>query len=237
MAELILNTHDTARAGQYVFACGPWLGKVFPEVMGVRMRTPIGRICYFATPHGDDRFAWPNMPSFNFPGVTGWPTLPFDSRGLRVRGGGGGGGGRGGGGGAVAPAAGPPIAHSRPDPTSAIGMSTRSRWSGPGISRRAYPADQGQPLNETRACHYEQSVSRNYHRPASGHPERLDRRRRVRRSVQVRSGDRGVRGPPGVEQGPGAGIGGWIPHPHGDLRMVAPAPASRAGGSGDGEAG
>ena len=79
MGSLLLNTHDTVKAQNYVFAVGPWLGKTFPGLMGPRMRQPIGRVCYFATPHGDNRFEFPNMPSFNFPGVTGWPTLPFDS--------------------------------------------------------------------------------------------------------------------------------------------------------------
>src|SRR5207244_13122170 len=47
---------------------------------------PIGYVCYFATPIGDHRFTYPNLPSFNFPGVTGWPALPVDNRGFRVRG-------------------------------------------------------------------------------------------------------------------------------------------------------
>ena len=41
---------------------------------------------YFATPVNDHRFTFPNLPSYNFPGVTGWPALPVDNRGFRVRG-------------------------------------------------------------------------------------------------------------------------------------------------------
>jgi sarcosine oxidase len=51
------------------------------------MRTPLGYVCYFGTPPSDERFTYPNLPSFNFPGVTGWAALPVDSRGFRVRGG------------------------------------------------------------------------------------------------------------------------------------------------------
>ncbi len=86
LEEISLDTGETLRADTFVFACGPWLAKTFPELLGNRMRNPMGYVCYFATPTGDHRFEHPNLPSFNFPGVTGWPTLPLDNRGFRVRG-------------------------------------------------------------------------------------------------------------------------------------------------------
>lgn len=173
LGSLILNNRQVIKAQYYVFALGPWLGKTFPGLLGPRMRNPIGRVCYFSTPHGDNRFEWPNMPSFNFPGVTGWPTLPFDSRGLRVRGGGGGGQGRAGGGGRgggatpeeqpQAPAAPPVIGGPETDPD------LSDRYVDPLTVERArnflaerIPLMKDQPLNETRACHYEQSASRNF---------------------------------------------------------------------------
>ena len=82
-----LESGEKLKADAFVFACGPWLGKTFPQLLGNRMRAPMGYVCYFGTPPHDNRFAHPNLPSFNFPGVTGWPTLPVDSRGFRVRGG------------------------------------------------------------------------------------------------------------------------------------------------------
>jgi sarcosine oxidase len=75
----------TLTAEKYVFALGPWLPKAFPQLMGPRIRTPLGHVHYFGTPPGDDRFTFPNLPSYNFPGVTGWPALPSDNRGFRVR--------------------------------------------------------------------------------------------------------------------------------------------------------
>jgi len=84
---VILDDGTVVRGDAYVFACGPWLRKLFPELLENRMRVPLGYVCYFGTPPHDNRFAHPNLPSFNFPGVTGWPTLPVDSRGFRVRGG------------------------------------------------------------------------------------------------------------------------------------------------------
>jgi len=79
---------DTITGDAFIFAVGPWLGKTF-AVMQNRMRTPLGTVLYFGTPPGDQRFTYPNMPSWNFPGTTGWAALPVDNRGFRVRGGGG----------------------------------------------------------------------------------------------------------------------------------------------------
>ncbi len=86
MSELTLINGDKLRADAFVFACGPWLPKVFPELLGPRFRLPLGQVVYYGTPPSSDRFTYPNMPSFNFPGVTGWVALPEDSRGFRVRG-------------------------------------------------------------------------------------------------------------------------------------------------------
>ncbi|HZI40115.1 MAG TPA: FAD-binding oxidoreductase, partial [Gemmatimonadaceae bacterium] len=86
LEEIALDTGTTLRADTFVFAVGPWLGKTFPDLFAKKTRVPIGYVCYFATPVGDHRFTYPNLPSFNFPGVTGWPALPIDNRGFRVRG-------------------------------------------------------------------------------------------------------------------------------------------------------
>jgi glycine/D-amino acid oxidase-like deaminating enzyme len=86
LQEVSLDTGGTLRADTFVFAVGPWLGKTFPDILAKKTRVPIGYVCYFATPVGDHRFTYPNLPSYNFPGVTGWPALPVDNRGFRVRG-------------------------------------------------------------------------------------------------------------------------------------------------------
>src|SRR5205085_2517897 len=81
-----LDTGTTLRADTFIYAVGPWLGKTFPDLFAKKTRVPIGYVCYFATPIGDHRFTYPNLPSYNFPGVTGWAALPVDNRGFRVRG-------------------------------------------------------------------------------------------------------------------------------------------------------
>jgi glycine/D-amino acid oxidase-like deaminating enzyme len=84
--EIALDTGETLRADTFVYAVGPWLGKTFPELFAKKTRVPMGYVIYFATPPGDHRFTYPNLPTYNFPGVTGWPALPVDNRGFRVRG-------------------------------------------------------------------------------------------------------------------------------------------------------
>jgi glycine/D-amino acid oxidase-like deaminating enzyme len=86
LEEISLDTGHALRADKFVFAVGPWLGKTFPELLAKKARAPMGYVCYFATPVNDQRFTFPNLPSYNFPGVTGWAALPVDNRGFRVRG-------------------------------------------------------------------------------------------------------------------------------------------------------
>ncbi|HEY4303113.1 MAG TPA: FAD-binding oxidoreductase [Gemmatimonadaceae bacterium] len=86
LEEISLDTGETLRADTFVFAVGPWLGKTFPDLFAKKTRVPMGYVVYFATPIGDHRFTYPNLPTYNFPGVTGWPALPVDNRGFRVRG-------------------------------------------------------------------------------------------------------------------------------------------------------
>ncbi len=60
-----VNGLDDARrlgADAYVFACGPWLGKLFPDVIGDRVLPTRQEVYYFGPPAGSDRYAPPNMP-------------------------------------------------------------------------------------------------------------------------------------------------------------------------------
>src|SRR5262249_47976955 len=86
LQEIALDTGVKLRADTFVWAVGPWMAKTFPDILAKKTRVPIGYVCYFATPVNDERFTYPNLPSFNFPGVTGWAALPVDNRGFRVRG-------------------------------------------------------------------------------------------------------------------------------------------------------
>ena len=138
---LTLERGDPVVGGHFVFACGPWFPGLFPDVLGGKIRTPIGHTFYFGIPPGDNRYMHPNMPSYGVPGCTGWPGLSPDLRGFRVRTGG------------------------RPveDPDYS------DRWIPPEHHRRPrqvladyFPDLVGAPVMETRACHYESSVTQNF---------------------------------------------------------------------------
>jgi sarcosine oxidase len=163
-----------------VFAVGPWMAKTFPELLAKKTRAPMGYVCYFGTPVNDERFTFPNLPSFNFPGVTGWPALPVDNRGFRVRGaeraptppgtpapagaagaagaggrGGGGGGGRGG------QQADVPPAQLDPDTSDRWADATRIDGSRRFVAHR-FPLLKDAPISQTHSCHYESTSSGNF---------------------------------------------------------------------------
>jgi sarcosine oxidase len=57
-----LDDGATIEADAFVFACGPWLGRVFPDVIGKRVTPTRQEVYYFGTPPGDARFNDPAMP-------------------------------------------------------------------------------------------------------------------------------------------------------------------------------
>jgi glycine/D-amino acid oxidase-like deaminating enzyme len=59
---LSLSDGTKLQADQYVFACGPWLGKLFPETIGNRIRPTRQEVFFFGTPAGDQRFTDVKLP-------------------------------------------------------------------------------------------------------------------------------------------------------------------------------
>ena len=51
-------------AGQYVFACGPWLPKIFPDLLADRIHPTRQEVFFFGTPAGDRRFVAPELPTW-----------------------------------------------------------------------------------------------------------------------------------------------------------------------------
>jgi len=56
MRPVTLSGGGTLSADSYVFACGPWLGKLFPGVLDARIRVTRQEVYYFGPPEGDARF-------------------------------------------------------------------------------------------------------------------------------------------------------------------------------------
>jgi sarcosine oxidase len=122
-------------AGNFVFACGPWLGKLFPEILGPRIFPTRQEVFFFAIPAGDPRFAPPALPTWLFQGdeVYGMPDL--ESRGLKV----------------ACDTHGDPV---DPDTQSRLVSAEGAARASNFVARR-FPALKEAPIVETRVCQYE----------------------------------------------------------------------------------
>lgn len=59
---LRLADGTSAQADAYVFACGPWMGPLFPEEIGTLVRPTRQESFYIGTPAGDPRWLEPHTP-------------------------------------------------------------------------------------------------------------------------------------------------------------------------------
>jgi len=59
---LTLSDGSRLAADGYVFACGPWLGKLFANTIGDLIRPTKQDVFFFGTPAGDDRFSESKLP-------------------------------------------------------------------------------------------------------------------------------------------------------------------------------
>lgn len=122
-------------AGGFVFACGPWLPKLFPDVVGPRIQPTRQEVFYFGAPAGDARFAPRQLPTWiDFKDEAyGLPEL--DGRGVKL----------------AIDRHGPPC---DPDTVSRVvsaeGLDEARRY----LARRL-PALKNAPVIEARVCQYE----------------------------------------------------------------------------------
>lgn len=133
---------ESISAENYVFACGPWLAKLFPALLGARMFISRQEIFFFGVPAGDARFAPPAMPTWlqirdEFYGM---PDL--ESRGFKIAND------------RHGPAADPDTQSRVP---SAEALAAAREF----IARR-FPALADAPVTEARVCQYENTSSGNF---------------------------------------------------------------------------
>jgi glycine/D-amino acid oxidase-like deaminating enzyme len=62
MKNASLGEAGTIEADAFVFACGPWLGRVFPDVVGERVKPTRQEVFFFGTAPGDARYTEDGMP-------------------------------------------------------------------------------------------------------------------------------------------------------------------------------
>jgi glycine/D-amino acid oxidase-like deaminating enzyme len=138
LAAVALSDGTRLVADQFVFAGGPWLPRIFPEVLGRKIEPTRQEVFYFGTPAGDVRFSeaqlpvWVEVPRF-FYGIPGneWRGFKIadDARGP-----------------AFDPTSGERVA-------SAEGLRSAREY----LARR-FPALAKAPLLESRVCQYENST-------------------------------------------------------------------------------
>ncbi len=143
MQALRLSGGDSLAADLYVFACGPWLGRVFPEVVGDRVRPSRQEVFYFGPPAGESRFdegAFPVWVDFGERILYGIPGN--EHRGFKVA---------------------DDTHGALVDPTSLERLtSPDDRARATKLLAERFPALAGAPLVETRVCQYENTPDGHY---------------------------------------------------------------------------
>lgn len=71
-------------AGTYIYACGPWLRTLFPEVLGNKINPTRQEVFYFGVPAGDGSFRAPAMPAWVDPGATMYGLPDLEARGFKA---------------------------------------------------------------------------------------------------------------------------------------------------------
>ena len=126
-------------AERFVFACGPWLGRLFPALLGSRIFPTRQEVFFFAPEPGDRRFEPGRLPGwadFNNGDIYyGFPDL--EGRGFKI----------------AHDAHGPRMDPDTGDRTPSAEALADVR----AYMARRFPALAGRPLNEARVCQYENS--------------------------------------------------------------------------------
>ncbi len=140
---LTLSDGSRLKADHYVFACGPWLGRLFPKTLGRVIRPTKQDVFFFGPPAGDSRFTDAHLPVWGDHGGRFIYGIPgSDCRGFKV----------------ADDTRGPTF-----DPTCGervVSQATLKRAREYLAFR--FPAMKNAPLIETRVCQYEQTRDSNF---------------------------------------------------------------------------
>ena len=139
LASIITRDGEKIPAGVFVFACGPWLPKVFPELLGQRIFPTRQEVYFFGTPAGDSRFRPPAFPTWIMRADEMYGMPDIESRGVKI----------------AYDYHGPAIDPDSADRTVTPEFLTRVRE----YFGRLVPALKDAPLVEARVCQYENTSS------------------------------------------------------------------------------
>lgn len=137
---------DTGRellqAQYYVFACGPWLSKIFPNLLMPKLQVQRRDVLFVGTPPGDNRFSHPNLPSWSVRGSGYYGFSDIEGRGLKV-----------------APY--PDYNSFDPDTDERI-VNPYQVKRAHDFAKQRFPALSNQPITESRVCQVTNSVDGNF---------------------------------------------------------------------------
>ena len=138
-AEVRTRSGRVLRASTFVYASGPWLPKIFPEILEGRIRPTRQEVFFFGTEPGDRRFTPPHMPAWlDFTDERGAYALPdIENRGFKL----------------AFDRHGPPF-----DPDTSDRLADGLEAARAFLAER-FPALAGAPLVESRVCQYENTSS------------------------------------------------------------------------------
>lgn len=139
LASVRTRSGEEFEADTFVFACGSWLGKIFPEVLGERIFPTRQEIYFFGVPPGDSRFSPSALPTFLFQGDETYGMPDIEARGFKI----------------ALDRHGPRV---DPDTQSRIVSEASAEEVRAYVARR-FPALSGAPIVETRVCQYENTSS------------------------------------------------------------------------------
>lgn len=144
LTNVLLEGGDAIAADAFVFACGPWLGRVFPEVIAADGIVATRQdVLYIGPPAGDTRFDEASCPVWVNFGIRRLYGIPGnDRRGFKI----------------ADDTAGLPINPDSLDRVVAPQAIRRAR----ALLARRFPALASQPIVETRVCQYEYSPDGDY---------------------------------------------------------------------------
>lgn len=127
---------ERIKAGVFIFACGPWLPKIFPKLLGDRIFPTRQEVYFFGPPAGDVRFRSPAMPTWiDLIGDEAYGMPDIENRGFKV----------------AIDRHGPPF---DPDADKRIATPEGIRAVRAYVASR-FPALRESPIVETRVCQYE----------------------------------------------------------------------------------
>ncbi len=75
---------DDIRGEQFVFACGPWMPRLFPDLLGERMHVTRQEVYFFGTRQGDPQFAPPRFPAWMDLGDAAYGIPDLQRRGVKI---------------------------------------------------------------------------------------------------------------------------------------------------------